>query len=170
MSSGAESQVERGLALPYQVARDHARQHGWREKVLAYVTFRSDELLVLEHTPGHVDAGTQVPAGGVEPGEEPSAAVVREVEEETGLRLSQPIYLASYEWPTPGAPSRTRHFFWLVAPAGTPDTWQHRVHGAGVDSGMLFRLSFVPRSDPGLVVGRGFESGLPGLSRSMSAR
>lgn len=56
-------------------------------KVTAFVTRRTNpqaiaDLLVFRHP----DAGIQLPAGTIEPGEDPPAAVVREVEEETGLR------------------------------------------------------------------------------------
>jgi 8-oxo-dGTP pyrophosphatase MutT (NUDIX family) len=54
------------------------------EKVTAFVT-RSvhsvEELLLIEHP----NAGIQIPAGTVEPGEDPSNAVLREAVEETGL-------------------------------------------------------------------------------------
>jgi 8-oxo-dGTP pyrophosphatase MutT (NUDIX family) len=56
-------------------------------KVTAFVTRRAPsgdghELLVFRHP----DAGIQLPAGSVEPGEAFAAAALREVEEETGLR------------------------------------------------------------------------------------
>ncbi len=59
-------------------------------KVTAFVTRRAPsgdghELLVFRHP----DAGIQLPAGSVEPGESPAAAALREVEEETGLRETQ---------------------------------------------------------------------------------
>jgi len=46
------------------------------QKVLAYVTW-GDKLLVFSH-PDFPEAGIQVPAGTIEPGEEPEAAVLRE--------------------------------------------------------------------------------------------
>lgn len=58
-----------------------------RIRVAAYVVRHRAvaELLVFDHV-GLPEAGTQVPAGGVLPGEEPDDAVVREVTEGTGLR------------------------------------------------------------------------------------
>lgn len=54
------------------------------EKVTAFVTRETDhglELLLFKHP----YAGIQIPAGTVEPNESPEKAVIREVQEETGL-------------------------------------------------------------------------------------
>ena len=121
---------------------------------------------MLEHSPEFADAGVQVPAGGIDAGEEPGEAVVREVAEETGLLLARPVYLESREWPTE-APSRIRHYFWLVAPPETPDSWSHVVRSQDDDHGMTFTLTFVDRRSPGLFAGHGFESGLAELERAI---
>ena len=42
-------------------------------------------------------------AGFVEPGESLEAAVVREVHEETGLRVVDPVYVGSQPWPFPAS-------------------------------------------------------------------
>ena len=54
-----------------------------KRKAFAYITHRRG-LLVLSH-PDHPEAGLQVPAGTMEPGETPEQAVLREAREETGL-------------------------------------------------------------------------------------
>src|SRR5690348_18410922 len=62
---------------------------GWRrmptlmQKALAYITW-GNTLLVFSH-PDFPEAGIQVPAGTIEPGEEPEAGALREAFEETGL-------------------------------------------------------------------------------------
>ena len=150
--------------LTYEAARARAAENHWREKVLAYITRRPDELLVFAHTEEYPDAGIQVPAGGVEPGEEPADTAIRETYEESGLGLSDPIHLGSYEW-LADAPSRIRHFYWLRAPIDTPDHWEHRVSAGDEDEGMIFRYSFVQRSHPGLITDYGFDSGLDDLDR-----
>ena len=157
------------IRIAYSVGRAHAQQHGQREKALAYITRRPDELLVFAHTEDYPDSGIQVPAGGVEPGEEPADAVVRETFEESGLKLADPVYLGSFQWPTE-APSRIRHFYWLQAPLDNADHWEHRVTAGQEDKGMIFRYSFAARSNPGLLPLVGFDSGLDDLERAISEK
>lgn len=151
-------------SLPYADARQLARTNTWREKALVYAT-RQAELLVLEHTDEYSDAGVQVPAGGVEPDEEPSAAAVRELYEETGLCSAAPaIYLESHLWTTADAPSRIRHYYWVNVPTETPHAWSHVVSAGEMDQGMTFHLSFRPLTDPRLTHGYGWEAALTRLS------
>ena len=59
----------------------------YTDRVLAYVTRERDgrkELLVFDHR-DHPSAGTQVPAGRLEPGEQIEAGLLRELDEEAGL-------------------------------------------------------------------------------------
>lgn len=109
-------------------------------KVLAYITRQQagqTRLLVFDH---HLqpEAGTQVPAGTVEPGEPLESALWREIEEEAGLLPAQ-LRLAgklaefeSAEWGT------RRHVFHLKAAVALPDAWSQRVSGGGEDEGLLF--------------------------------
>jgi 8-oxo-dGTP diphosphatase len=55
-----------------------------RHRVYAYIT-NGSRLLVFRHV-DFPEAGLQVPAGTIDPGEEPMVAVLREASEETGLR------------------------------------------------------------------------------------
>jgi 8-oxo-dGTP pyrophosphatase MutT (NUDIX family) len=155
-------------AVAFDEARRIARVNAWREKSLIYVTRSPAELLVLEHTEEYPDAGVQVPAGGVDPGEGPDQTVERELAEETGLHIdSAPVYLESRVWRT-AAPSRIRHYFWVVAPPGTPDRWSHTVSGGDEDQGMLFWLSFRPRLAHGLTPGYGWDAALDRLDRAIA--
>ncbi|MEV4251804.1 NUDIX domain-containing protein [Spirillospora sp. NPDC049652] len=118
-----------------------------RIRVAAYVIRQRDvpELLVFDHV-GMPQAGTQVPAGGVRPGEELDRAVLREVPEETGLLTAsvvRPITVEDKPHPDTGRPRRTT-FFHLHAPATTVDAWCHTVRGDGDDAGLTFACRFLP--------------------------
>ena len=97
-------------------------------KAIAYVTRQSAaggrELLVFEHR-DYPEAGLQVPAGTVDAGETPEEAVLREVEEESGLigcRIMSK--LAAYDWPNPETGKMNeRHVFHLSAPPYTEEAW-----------------------------------------------
>jgi 8-oxo-dGTP diphosphatase len=160
--------VSIGRIVSYDDARVLARSNQWREKVLVYVT-RGEHLLVLEHSGDYPDAGIQVPAGGVDPGESPEAATARELFEETGLTAQlPPIYLQSCWWPHSDAPSRIRHYYWVEAPAETPTAWSHVVSAGDDDEGMTFHLSFRPLAQTDLTPGYGWADALPRLSAIMN--
>lgn len=102
------------------------------------------ELLVFDHV-GIPEAGTQIPAGGVHPGENLEQAVLREVAEETGLSdvsVINRIVVDHRPHPQTQQPRRTT-FFHLYAGTDTPDTWTHRVGGTGDDHGIEFACRFV---------------------------
>ncbi|WFE27885.1 NUDIX domain-containing protein [Solwaraspora sp. WMMD791] len=119
-----------------------------RIRVAGYVirtTGSGAQLLVFDHI-DFPDAGTQVPAGGVQPGEELHDAVLREVAEETGLTGVTVVHkIGSEDKPHPetGQPRRTTYFH-LQAPDHIPDAWQHTVTGAGLDRELQFTCRFVP--------------------------
>jgi 8-oxo-dGTP pyrophosphatase MutT (NUDIX family) len=109
--------------------------------VAVYVE-RGTALLVFDHR-DHPEAGTQVPAGGLEPGESLVTGAVREVLEETGLRLTEePQLLGIHEHLDGlGRPAKT-HFLRASAPSDAPDAWEHRVTGDGGDSDLVFLCRF----------------------------
>jgi len=118
-------------------------------KVLAYITRlhnNQPQLLVFDHC-DHPEAGTQVPAGTVEPNESIKAALFREIEEESGLTNVRLIRkLAEYEsveW------RNTRHVFHLAALATTPDSWAQTVGGQGEDADLVFNYYWIDLK-PGL--------------------
>ncbi|WP_030719270.1 NUDIX domain-containing protein [Streptomyces griseus] len=118
-----------------------------RVRVAAYVIRRhpSPALLVFEQ-PAFPEAGTQVPAGGVAPGEDPERAVLREVAEETGLRGARVVRRIAVDGrphPETGQPRLTTYLL-LDAPLGGPAEWGHRVRGDGGDAGMRFVCRFAP--------------------------
>ncbi|MER7695772.1 NUDIX domain-containing protein [Streptomyces sp. NPDC096095] len=118
-----------------------------RVRVAAHVIRRHPfpALLVFDHVDSP-DAGTQVPAGGVGPGEDAQRAVLREVAEETGLTGARVVRrIAVDERPHPGTGQpRLTSFFLLDAPPGGSPAWEHRVRGDGADAGMRFACRFAP--------------------------
>jgi 8-oxo-dGTP pyrophosphatase MutT (NUDIX family) len=96
-------------------------------KVLAYITW-GDKLLVFSH-PDFPEAGIQVPAGTIEPDEEPEAAALREAFEETGLTglaLVAPLGERMRDV-TPFGKDELHHryFFHLRYDEMPPQTWRH---------------------------------------------
>jgi len=61
----------------------------------------ADERILLGHNAAWPEGRYSLIAGFVDPGESLEAAVVREVHEETGLRVVAPRYLGSQPWPFP---------------------------------------------------------------------
>jgi 8-oxo-dGTP diphosphatase len=116
-----------------------------RQRVVCYITRGRRELLVFEHDDPGLQAGTQVVAGSVDEGETLEAAAIREVFEEAGLELQNPILLGSKDviWPGPKNPNQRWHFYWLEAPTDTPDAWDHTVTAGEDDMGMVYRQRFV---------------------------
>ncbi|MEO5680517.1 MAG: NUDIX domain-containing protein [Acidimicrobiales bacterium] len=129
------------------------------EKVVAYIA-RGDEVLVFLHVDDRdpvLESGLQVPAGTVEPGEEPSAAVLREAAEETGLDgLEMVRSLGSDEPRWPGAPPQRRHFFQLSV-ADAPEAWEHVERDGGGGPARPFRLFWmsIGQAAPLLAAGQG---------------
>jgi 8-oxo-dGTP diphosphatase len=78
----------------------------------ACVCFDGENVLVMRRHKGDRDYSV-LPGGGVEPGEEPAAAAVRELEEETGLRGCVIRHLISIDHP-----DRTAHYYLLRAVVG----------------------------------------------------
>lgn len=70
--------------------------------VIMSVVDASDRLL-LARSPGWPERNFSVLAGFVEPGESLESAVVREIEEEVGLRVTDVHYLGNQPWPFPSS-------------------------------------------------------------------
>jgi 8-oxo-dGTP pyrophosphatase MutT (NUDIX family) len=124
------------VAAPNPTPAENAWMTPPRVRVAAYVIrhLPVPDLLVFDHV-GMPQAGTQVPAGGVHPGEEPRQAVLREVAEETGLLTASVVRQITVEdkpHPDTRQPRRTTYFH-LQAPPTTADAWNHTVCGDGDD-------------------------------------
>lgn len=113
-----------------QEARADAAEKGLREKVVCLV-LDGARVLVFDHQDSP-EAGVQLPAGGVEAGETPAEAALRELREESGLSLGGPRFIVSYRWEAQLPERFTRqvcHAFVFAAPPGLPATWTRQADG-----------------------------------------
>lgn len=99
------------------------------------------ELLVFRHPNGTI----QIPKGTLEKGESPEVAVLRELEEESGisaatLGLRVDLDRVAPRGPAGAAPSEDQvwHVFTLRPAAEVPDSWQHRARGSPEEEGLVF--------------------------------
>ncbi len=121
-----------------------------KRKAFAYITHHRG-LLVLTH-PDHPEAGLQVPAGTMEPGETPKQAVLREAREETGLEYLTIVSLLgqqSYDLrPWRRDEIHDRWFFHLRCDQDTPARWR-TTEELPADGGgpVAFELFWTPRDD-----------------------
>ncbi len=107
-----------------------------KRKAFAYITHKC-RLLVFRHV-DVPEAGVQVPAGTIEPGESPAQAMMREAREETGLAdlalgrfLGEAVYIM-HDAPELCTPVEWHHrfFFHLRCLGEPPPTWRHaELHG-----------------------------------------
>ncbi|HEU0132425.1 MAG TPA: protein kinase [Mycobacteriales bacterium] len=115
-------------------------------KVLAYVV-DGDRVCVFEQ-PASPDAGVQVPAGTVEPGEDPERAALREAVEETGLAGLEIVrYLGATEFdmaPFGRDEVQRRHVYELRCTGAVPERWTHEERYATGQDPIRFDLYWLP--------------------------
>ena len=111
------------------------------EKVVAYIT-KDRQLLVFRHVDS--EAGIQVPAGTLEPGESPDEGVMREAQEETGLdSLEVRRFLGTRDYdmsPYGLAEFHRRYYYHLECTGDAPSVWRHLETGGGTTKGIEFEL------------------------------
>lgn len=137
-AAGVEVAVLRRPLLGHGAGRPRAR-------VACYVTAPdSADVLVFDHV-GDEEPGTQVPAGGIRPGETVARAAVREVAEETGLtaRFAGVLGYSDRPHPGTGAPRRTAYVR-LELDHVPAREWVHGVSGDGADAGLRFACRWAP--------------------------
>lgn len=128
------------------------------EKVVAYIT-RDKYLLVFRHVDS--EAGIQVPAGTLEPGESPDDGVVREAQEETGLDcLGVRRFLGTRDYdmsPYGLAELHRRYYYHLACTSDAPSVWRHFESSGGTSEGIEFELYWVilPDQVPELAAAQG---------------
>jgi 8-oxo-dGTP pyrophosphatase MutT (NUDIX family) len=104
--------------------------------------------LLLFRAPDSPDPTYQFPGGSLEPNESPLQGALRELEEESGIRVLQAqqfhetIYFKVY-----AQQYQHRYCFHVPSRGGLPEGWEHRVEGSGEDLGMRFDYAWFPLSD-----------------------
>jgi 8-oxo-dGTP pyrophosphatase MutT (NUDIX family) len=130
-----------------------------RARVLAYVTRERNgrlELLVFEQR-DDADAGTQVPAGRLDPGETLEQGLLRELHEEAGIEGARIVRELPVRGEWVARSPYDDHAFELRAAADSlADTWEHVVHGDGDDAGLVFCYRWAP-VEPGLQLWSGLD-------------
>jgi 8-oxo-dGTP diphosphatase len=144
-----------------------------KHKVFAYIT-HGPRLLVFRH-PESPEAGIQVPAGTVQPGEDLDAAVLREATEETGLTDLVLVRFLGEEVRDRSDVGRDeihhRHFYHLRCTGDPPATWRHWETDPSDGSPSPIPFDFfwapLPAGVPDLIAGHG--NLLPQLLDSLEA-
>ena len=142
-----------------------------RHRAYAYIT--SGSRLLLFTQPGAPEAGIQVPAGTIGPEESPQDAVMREVNEETGLtglRYERFLDQDTRDMRDCGSDElQHRWFFHLSVEGPTEESWRHGEHSE--DGSLIHPFDFFwadVRALPDLVAGYDDKIGL--LIESMDER
>jgi 8-oxo-dGTP pyrophosphatase MutT (NUDIX family) len=124
------------------------------QRATAYLTDPGGRLLVFDHLDAP-RAGTQVPAGGILAGEDPADAVVRELEEESGVVGARLVRKLGEAWRRAdvgnvpaGLEEQVHHAFHLHLDAPTPeDSWDWDECSGGHIVEHRFRLRWVTLED-----------------------
>lgn len=118
------------------------------EKVVAYIV-QNHKLLVFIHEDDKNpidESGLQVPAGTCKSGELPKDAVLREVQEETGLqnfKIVKYIGKATYDVRPYANEVHNRHFFVLSIEGSIQEEWTH-IETSGNGKRHPFRFYWIP--------------------------
>ena len=124
--------------------------------MLAYVTRSRDaetQLLVFRNLDETDPGGFEVPGGGVDDGETPEAAVVRELHEESGIadaRIVRKLHEYGW-WNSYRGRVQQRHVFHLQGGGASPDEWTHTVEGTGGDHGKRFAYRWLDLRHAGVL-------------------
>ncbi len=128
-------------------------------KALIYIV-RDDTLAVFRHR-DFPEAGIQVPAGTVKPGEGDEEAALREAREETGLddlRFMQELGRELFDFTPFGRDElHDRGFFQVACGGPTPDEWSNYEEHDGLAEPTLFDFFWMPLHDAeaALIAGHG---------------
>lgn len=129
----------------------------YKTKAYAYIIRSSNQgtkFLVFTQQ-GHPEAGVQIPGGTIDEGESPQSALIREIEEESGLaNLTDFEEIGTIEYFHPQKKElHFRHFFVVKAPRNVPESWSHTVTSGINDSGLVFNYFWIKASETSTLAG-----------------
>lgn len=107
----------------------------YEKKVYAYITREKEgqtQLLICTHQGGQ-EAGVQVPGGTVRQGETLEYALLRNIQEDSGLRQVSLGHLVAEEliYVKDKNEYQKRHFYHVTLPESSVDVWEHRLENDG---------------------------------------
>lgn len=109
------------------------------KKVYGYVTRIKDgrtQILVFQHP--IPEAGIQIPKGTVNAEEDTYNAVIREIEEETGLKNFEVDNLIAEDYWKNNDGAIHNRFFYKINVSNVPDEWDYEPTGGGDEEGLTF--------------------------------
>ena len=126
-------------------------------KVYGYVTRikgGQTEVLVFRHP--IPEAGIQIPKGTVNDAEDTYDAVIREIEEETGLKNFEVENLIAEDyWENDDGAIHNR-FFYKIKVSNVPNEWDYKPTGGGDEEGLTFRFFWISsKNEVELIRGHG---------------
>jgi 8-oxo-dGTP pyrophosphatase MutT (NUDIX family) len=114
------------------------------KKAYGYVTRIKQgkiQLLVFQHP--FAEAGIQIPKGTVNLNEDTRNAVIREIEEETGLRnFIVEDLIAEDFWENDDGAIHNR-FFYKLKVNDVEDKWDYQPSGGGEEEGLIFHYFWI---------------------------
>lgn len=118
------------------------------KKAFGYVTrFKEGQKQVLVFQHSIPEAGIQIPKGTVEPGESTYDAVIREVQEETGLdNFTVEAFIAEdlFEYKEGVVHHR---FFYEIQTMDDREAWDYKPTGGGGEIGLTFHFFWIHAHD-----------------------
>lgn len=145
-----------------------------KRKVFAYIT--SGRCLLLLAHPDHPEAGLQIPAGTMRPGELVVTAALREANEETGLAGLEVVGVLGKRTfdmrPFGRNEIHHRTFVHLTCLDATPASWEHWERDPEGQPGeeIRFRLFWAALDDPLPELIAGHDAAMSDLRRSLDGR
>ncbi len=120
-----------------------------KQKVLAYI-FRNNEgireILVFDHVK-YPEVSPQVIGGTIDGSEWPEEAVIREVFEESGLKLSIHVKLGEFKYHREDInEEQLKHVFSFEFPMAK-EKWTHSVSSGEEDKGLEFRFYWMQTNE-----------------------